>query len=69
MKRTYEYIAVKIKALPHWLWFTPANVTETDDQFVGVEGWGENGHAVSVNVPVSTIEGRIESDVLMHAET
>ena len=61
-------IAVKIKSVPHWLWFEAAKTAETEDRFIGKEGWGADGKAVNVDVPPDILEGRIESDALMHDE-
>lgn len=60
------FIAVKVEAFPHWIWFSREGVTEEADQFIGVNGWGKDGAMTDLDVPAHMIQGRIESSELQY---
>ena len=48
-----KYLAIKVRGLPHWIWFETKQTVEVSDTFKGSNGWGKNGAQTDVEVPSS----------------
>lgn len=57
-----KYIAIKVDGFDYWLWFDVAKVKEDSIRFIGKDGWGAHGARTDIDVSVSLIRGRIESE-------
>ena len=57
-----KYIAIKVSGMNHYLWFETEKVTEENNVFVGKQGWGKGGAFTEIEVNVSEIVSRIQSD-------
>lgn len=61
-----EYVAIKVKGLPNWLWFKTKNISETDSIFEGVDGWGKGGEYTEITIHKDEIIGRIHSNTISY---
>ena len=61
-----KYTAIKLRGLPHYLWFETGNIEEDALEFTATEGWGKNGALTKVRCMKSEIRSRIESDELQY---
>ena len=66
MEEKSEYIAVKIKGFRHYIWFERKKVSEGGGKFVGLDGWGKDGHNTTIEVSAHEIEGKIFSNNLQY---
>ena len=63
-----KYTAVKLKNLPHWVWFKTENLTTEAGRLVGKTGWGLEGALTDIDVDADLEEGRITSEELQYGE-
>lgn len=59
-----KYIAFKLEGLSFWVWFDQKKVTRSSDRVVAKDGWGKEGDATNINVPLDLIQAEMESEVL-----
>ena len=65
-----KVIGINVMGLNRWIWFNARDVQEGDGRFKGVNGTGTGyGGAklvpVSIDVPLTSIEGRIETQGML----
>lgn len=60
------YVAVKLKGLPHFLWFERGRYRESATQFAGCDGWGPGGALTHAGGALDQIEARLFSDELSY---
>lgn len=59
-------IGINVQGMRRWLWFDSANVKEEGGRFKGINGTGfgqcKEVTVVSIDVPLTAVQGRIESE-------
>lgn len=62
IKEDSPYIGIKVRGLPHFVWFEEGKFSSDGIFFYGHEGWGKDGAPTDIECRIVEINSVIHSD-------